>query len=277
MIKNPINDKLDIIILAGQSNAESSGVGPCEKYYQPCPEILMMKGDFKAEVTKAVYGNDYLSISFSDEYYIEQAQERLDGDVVRAVLALPFAENYLKNDLEKDRKILIVHCAVGGTGFAKGHWGLNDGLYNRLLKMSKQALEMNKENRVVAVVWHQGEHDSFEPPEMEKQLRQDTYKKNFTALVKGVREVIGEKVPFITAGFTKYWVADYPEQCDAVLTAIKEVCAELNDMAYIETLDLQTNSEAVGSEDKVHFSRQGIYILAQRYYNEYKKIVGEKE
>ncbi len=271
MIKNPINDKLDIIILAGQSNAESSGLGPCEREWVERPEILMMKGDYNAVVTKAVYGNDYLSISYSDEYYIERAKERVCDDTIRAVLALPFAEEYFNNDLEKDRKILIIHCAVGGTGFAKGHWGLKDGLYQRLLKMSKQALEMNKENRVVAVVWHQGEHDAFEPPEMEKQERHDTYKKNLTALVKGVREVIGEKVPFITAGFTKYWVKDYPEQCDAVLTATKEVCAELNDMAFIETEDLSTNSEVVGGDDSVHFSRQGIYELAKRYYNEYKK------
>lgn len=275
MIRNPIDDKLDIIVLAGQSNAESSGEGPVDREWQLNPDILMLKGDYFASVTKAVYGNDYLSLDLEKEYYIEVAKERYHDGKIYGVLGLPFARNYFENDLEKGRKILIIYTPIGGTGFAKGHWGLKDSLYLRMLDMIKKALAMNSENRVKAIVWHQGEHDAFEPPEMDRDQRYLTYKNNLTALVKGVREVAGQ-VPFITAGFTKYWVADFPVQCEAVLTATKDVCATLPQMAYIETSDLLANCDVVEGGDSVHFCKQSINVLGDRYYNEYKKIIAKR-
>ena len=275
MIKNPSKEKFDIIIIAGQSNAESSGVGPSyNEDWVEDDDILMLKGGFNAKVAKKAYGNEYLDIEVSNEYYIEKAKDRNDNGVIRGVFGNYFAKFYKENDLEKDRKILLVHTAIGGTGFAKWHWGLKDVLYKRMLSMTEEALSMNPENRVVALLWHQGEHDSFEPPEMEDEVRKQTYKENLTALIDGVREKFGDNLPFICAGFTKFWVNDYPNQCAAILGATKEICESKNDARFIEkTDDLEVNDEAVGDGDKVHFSRRALYILAERYYKEFKDIV----
>ncbi|MBQ9734615.1 MAG: hypothetical protein IJV95_02030 [Clostridia bacterium] len=278
MIKDLLNGKFDIIIIAGQSNAESSGEGPSyNSDWVEDDDILMLKGDFDAKVAKKAYGNEYLDIEVSDKYYIERAKERIINGKVCAIFGNYFAKMYKENRLEKDRKILLIQTAIGGTGFAKWHWGLKDALYNRMLKMTEQALALNPENRVVALLWHQGEHDSFEPPEMEDNVRKQTYKKNLSALIDGVREKFGNKLPFICAGFTKYWVNEYPNQCAAVLGATKEVCESINDARFIEkTDDLEVNDEAVGNGDTVHFSRRALYILAERYYNAYKEIVENK-
>ena len=80
MIINPINDELDIIILAGQSNAESSGKGETENPWVVNPNIFMLKGDYGASVEKTEYGNEFMDIKPSTDYHIEPAEERLyDG------------------------------------------------------------------------------------------------------------------------------------------------------------------------------------------------------
>ena len=141
MIKNPSKEKFDIIIIAGQSNAESSGVGPSyNEDWVEDDDILMLKGGFNAKVAKKAYGNEYLDIEVSNEYYIEKAKDRNDNGVIRGVFGNYFAKFYKENDLAKDRKILLVHTAIGGTGFAKWHWGLKDVLYKRMLSMTEEAL-----------------------------------------------------------------------------------------------------------------------------------------
>lgn len=51
-IINRNNKKFDIIVLAGQSNAESSGVGSIDNEWQINERIKMLKGDYIATVQK---------------------------------------------------------------------------------------------------------------------------------------------------------------------------------------------------------------------------------
>ena len=45
-------EKFDIIIQAGQSNAEGCGVGNVEKAYAPTDKILHLDGDFTISVAR---------------------------------------------------------------------------------------------------------------------------------------------------------------------------------------------------------------------------------
>ena len=47
-MKNMCEEKFDIIIIAGQSNAEGFGVGPVECEYVPSDRILWLKDDADA-------------------------------------------------------------------------------------------------------------------------------------------------------------------------------------------------------------------------------------
>ena len=271
-LSNYKNEKYDIIVLAGQSNAEGYGIGGSVPPWQEDERIDLMTGAVQAEVVQTAYGNDYLSLQVGDEYTIERANERVvDGKKI-SFLALPFARAYANEYLEKGRKLLIIQTAVGGTGFAKHHWGEGDLLCERMLKMVKEALSLNEENKVVAVLWHQGEHDAFENAEWDDEKRHLEHIKNLTRFIQIVRENFGG-VAFVCAGFTKAWVEQYPEQNQAVLSAIKTVCEQVGNASFIEkTDDLSTNDDLMKNGDYVHFSRDSIEILGERYFNAYKNL-----
>lgn len=277
-IINPSNKKFDIIVLAGQSNAESSGIGRADNEWRINERIKILKGKFSATVQKTEYGNDYLSLDLSKDYYIENADERTNDQGQKcAVLALPFAKSYLENDIASDRDILIIHAAVGGTGFAKNHWGINDILFKRMVDMTKSALAMNSENRVKVLLWHQGEHDAYEFSDMSLQDKEKKHIENLDGFIKKFRDFFGKDIPFVCAGFTKSWHEKYLEQNLAIIRAIEYVCDNNKNATFIsETHDLSTNADVTGSDDYVHFSRQSINTLGKRYYAAFKNMQIDK-
>jgi hypothetical protein len=268
-------EKYDIIILAGQSNAEGYGVGGNVAPWQVDDRIDLMTGKYKAEVVQTAYGNDHLDLQVFDEYKIEIADERLQSGCRLSFLALPFAREYAKTYLKKGRKILIIQTAIGGTGFAKHHWGVEDILFKRMMRMTAEALSLNEENKVVAILWHQGEHDAFENAEWDDEKRNCEHIKNLNALIANARKTVGS-VPFICAGFTKAWVEQYPKQNQAILSAMKTVCESVEKAMFIEkTDDLSTNDDLVKNGDSVHFSRDSIEILGGRYFKAYQALQKE--
>ena len=272
MIKNFITDKLDIIILAGQSNASGCGLGETETPWVKDERILKFSEKYSADVAQTEYGNEYLDIKIIDEQTVSVADERNDGKGQKiSGFDLAFAKEYANKYLEKDRKLLIVDTSIGGTGFSKKHWGVGDLLYERMFRLTDLALSMNNENRIVAVLWHQGEHDTFENAQFNYEERFEFYKSKFGAFMQGLRAKYGEQ-PFICAGFTSVWVGNYPEQCKAVLTACKEVLSNYSKTAMVNTEDLKNNDAAIGNKDIVHFSKDACYKLGRRYFKAFEEI-----
>lgn len=275
VLKNTVSVPLDIIILAGQSNMEGNGLGECQYPWSLDSDILMMQCDIATEVKKNEAGREFIFVTPSEEYSIEPAEERINGDGLPCgILALSFARLYKKNNLKNGRKLLLVQTAVGGTGFTGSHWGVEDILYKRLFEMTDAALAMNKENRVVSVLWHQGEHDAYENCGLGDEYIKDFYSKRLSLLVSGIREKYGEKLPFIAAGFTHGWMDEYPTENKAVIDASVDTLAALGCASYItKTLDLASNEDSVGNGDTVHFSKDALYTLGNRYYEEYVSLL----
>ena len=150
-------DKLDIIILAGQSNAAGTGTGEVTQPYRADERILMMTDDSNPRFETE---GDFvcLKMDLPATNQIAIAEEPADK---YSNFSLSFAAKYAQAYLEADRKILIVNAAVNGTGFARPEWGIANVLHHRLIAMVEEALSYNPENRVVAFLWHQGEHDAF--------------------------------------------------------------------------------------------------------------------
>ncbi len=272
-ILNENSDKFDIIIVAGQSNASGCGKGETSTPWETNPKIMMLNEDFTADVVKTPYG-DMLDIKNTGNMHLDVADERCEKSEKMASFCLSFAKKYLENDLKSDRKILLVQTAVGGTGFAKNHWGEDEILAKRMYKMTEQALKMNPENRVVGVLWHQGEHDIFRNASFNYQQRYDFYYKNFSTLIRNLRDEYGEKLPFISGGFCKSWLITEPEESvRAVTNAILDVHKEISSSAHVtETDDLKSNHEVLGNGDVVHFSREASYELGRRYYKKFESI-----
>ena len=78
MLINSVSYPLDIIILAGQSNAEGYGLGPCDTPFQPTPDILSMRDtdNYGYVVDEKTYGT--FNISLPRRYLINIAEERMN-------------------------------------------------------------------------------------------------------------------------------------------------------------------------------------------------------
>jgi hypothetical protein len=198
---NRTNEKFDIIIQAGQSNAQGFGRGSVSEEYTPDADILYLEPDFTVkegivdDIWKLVldYGAKAPEIRVASE----------DGRDVEKIgdFSLTFAKRYKDAGLlTGGRKLLIIRAGVGGTGFFKKYWGQTDECYLKMIEMIDMALGMNEENRLVAFLWHQGEHDAFEgnPPDIfESQLRE---------MFESVRNrYICPSLPIVSGDFVNDW------------------------------------------------------------------------
>ena len=251
MLRDFTKETFDIVIQAGQSNAEGCGLGPVEHPYEPDDRVFYLNSDFT----------------------ITQACERVVGNYIQTNFSLAFARKYLqKCRLPQGRKLLILRCAVGGTGFLDNRWGMTDDLYLRMMDMIRTALALNSKNRLVAFLWHQGETDA---------IFQATYEQHFhhlKALLNSVRNTFhAEQLPFVAGDFVQHWKQDNLAICIPVVAAIRDLCADLPCCGFVETEGLLSNTqepywkpEAI--DDSIHFSRKALYGLGERYYDCFAEI-----
>lgn len=261
-------DKYDIFIEAGQSNAEGSGYGPVTDEFQTDSRILYLTAE--KTVTDTGNGLDIqyrdvpLSIAIADErdLIVNGKPERL-GD-----FSLTFAKAYIDAGLlAPNRKILIIRAAVGGTGFQKKHWGMEDVLYLKMIEMIDYALSLNPENQIKGLLWHQGEHDAAEGNAGEN------YRNQLTMLINSIKEYYHcPNLPFICGSFVSEWRKKNEDICKPILEALQQVASEMYG-EYVEAGDLLSNNEKTGNGDDIHFCRESLHILGRRYFDAYQEIV----
>lgn len=251
----------DIFIEAGQSNAAGYGHGPAANPYVPDPRVLYLTaGDPQA--------GEYEP---KGEYEISVAAERPNpefgpndrlGD-----FSLGFTQKYVQEGLlESGRKLLVIRAAVGATGFLKHYWGLEDPLYQRMLRMTDHALSLHPENRLMGLLWHQGEHEAAFHNDPQR------YHDQLLALVESVRQRYEKpELPFICGGFCDEWARKNQPACDEIMAVIRSVAAETKG-AYIETADLRSNNQKIGDGDEIHFCREDLQELGRRYFAAYQTL-----
>ena len=249
------DEKYDIILLAGQSNAQGSGVGDCDEEYEKDEQIHRMVGERRIE--------DNWIVDFPFAISIEMPDSHGRDD-----FSLSFAHEYKKAGLLKEgRKILIVHTALGGTSFSGGHWKVGDYLYKRMMYMLDCALNMNPENRLVALLWHQGESDALNNNVGEEYNRQLT--EFFTAVSK---KYDGEALPIITGDFVQNWIPRHKVECDLIREQIRIVTEKFGGV-FVNTEGLESNHEAgTRPDDHIHFSRNALHLLGKRYFEAFRKV-----
>ncbi len=246
MLKNFDLEKFDIIIQAGQSNSQGCGFGKVNEPFIPTEDIYYLNCDFTISI----------------------AQEHIFGNDVASNFSLNFCLDYIINGrLKSGRKILVIRSAVGGTGFLDNHWKLEDDLFLRMMEMTKTALSLNTENKLVALLWHQGETDAVLGASREIHFN------NLSKLVNAVRNTFKyPKLPFIAGDFVQHWKNQNSKICEPVVTAIQEVCNSIGYAGFVTTENLKSNDEAMGNGDSIHFSRQALYELGERYFEVFSKL-----
>ena len=267
------NDKLDIVILGGQSNAEGYGIGDVSEEYSPDESVYLLTDNSVKGYLIDDEGNNYLKIDESERPYFTLAREGEGPFGKVGKLPLFFAKEYTRRGLLKNgRKLLIVAAAVGGTGFSRAEWNVGCVLYRRLINLTRRALEMNCENRVVAFLWHQGEHDAFENPLFTPTERYRKHYYNLRSFMERTYAELNVSVPFIAGGFCDEWYYKNKKSCDAVLKAIKDVCHDVNG-AFVSTHGLLSNNQKMGNGDDIHFCRESLHILGKQYFNSYLELI----
>lgn len=269
----------DIIILGGQSNAEGNGLGPTDRPYIPDERILIMRDGGKFGYEQQEDGSMKFIITEPFTFVTDIAKERVDGERICGMFALTFAKKYLEAGLlPEGRKLLIVDSSAGGTGFSSHQWGVGNFLHRRLTEMMDEAIGEN--DRVVAFLWHQGEHDAFENADFDFDRRHDFYFNHLSATVNDVRQRVGSNdLPFIAAEFVSEWrfKEENARACDAVLSATSDVCEKLGNGKLVMARDLKSNNQVIGNGDDIHFCRDALVTLGERYFDAYCEIKGSNK
>ncbi|EIY1798844.1 sialate O-acetylesterase, partial [Escherichia coli] len=172
-----------VVVLAGQSNGMAYGEGlPLpETYDRPEPRIMQLAR--RSTVTPGGKACQYNDIILAD-HCLHDVQDMSGKNHPKADVAkgqygtvgqgLHIAKKLLPF-IPADAGILLVPCCRGGSAFTAGadgtysdstgasedsaRWGVDKPLYKDLISRTKAALAKNPKNRLLAVVWMQGEFD----------------------------------------------------------------------------------------------------------------------
>ena len=267
-------ERFDIILLIGQSNAEGFGQGEVANPYNPSPSILQLTNTAPVFLEITPKDVPILHVEDPSSYKIEIAAETVHPQQgTLGCFALPFAKSYCEKYLSgTERKVLVIRAAVGSSGFLRGNWCLNEPLYERAVEMTELALSLNPENRLAAVLWHQGESDVIVGRRKGGyDFTYPYYMEKFAALTDDLRNRFGE-CPFIAGAMCREWTATIQEASDAVEKATKETIEKTSLAAFAESEGLRSNDFTVHNDDSIHFSRPALYELGQRYFELYEKL-----
>lgn len=265
----------DIIIVAGQSNAEGNGLkNNKNQIISDNVYHLIDKNNVATKVCDD--GKVILDMVYPTEMILEVAHERVQDGNLMADFSQTFAQKYIEDGrLKNGRKILIVKAAVGGTGFARKEWGVGSILLKRLMDMVDYALSLNKDNKIVALLWHQGEHDCVENVGLSIDELYNFYFNNLLNQFNLIRTKYSQQIPIVTGEFVNSW-ADLPEnkeKCDVVETAMKNVCNNIKYSMVVSSSGLLSNDQVFYNGDNIHFCGESIYELGKRYYSAYKSML----
>ena len=273
---NMKNNGYDIIILAGQSNAEGNGWHTADDKEIINDRVYHLIDANPVGIYENEKGEAVLDIKMPAETILEVAHERVwEGEPI-ADFSETFADEYIKGgNLKGDRKVLIVKAAVGGAGFAKKQWGVGNPLSDRLFEMTDRALSYSGENRVVALLWHQGEHDACENSALNEKERYVFYYDNFYRQMKAVRDRYDKYAfPVIAGGFVPHWKwgLENEGKVQAVYRATQAALKDLGGGKFVSAEGLKSNDEAIRNGDDIHFCASSVYELGRRYYSAFAEI-----
>jgi hypothetical protein len=127
-------------------------------------------------------------------------------------------------------------------------------------------ITVTNNNKVVAMLWHQGETDAFE-----LNVSIASYKVGLEALIDGFRAVAGSAVPFIVGNFTNYTCTTYSNTAPYV-TYFKTFGTPTPPKYYTGFADSQLPSVALDN-GSIHFGCKGYRTMGQRYFKAYQNAL----
>jgi hypothetical protein len=247
----------DVVVVLGQSNAQGVGTG-----WDPAIDV-------------AVPGLDQLAGSGSQAGRIVPATDSLHhvttwtttGGMPSVGPGMELGRRMLA-DARPGRKVLLVPAAMASTsmtGDGAYAWNPADtrsrtNLFTRALGQIDQALAQDPDNRLVAVVWAQGESDAT-------RTTGDGYQAMLIDLVDRLGARYGA-VPFLISGMVPEWLAG-SSQRQAIDTAQQGMPALRSNVAYVPGAAGYSRSE-----DSIHYTAPGARTMGGKQFAAYQRATG---
>jgi hypothetical protein len=184
--------------------------------------------------------------------------------------ALPFSRAYVKAELLGPyRKVLLVPCAAGGTGFSTTPgWGPKGTLSSDAIARANYVLAMVPGSEVKAILWHQGEADHGTHT-------MESYLAAVTELIIRFRTEIGtgdRVIPFILGQLVPSGVLRMHRSAAALQNAIDQLPLVLEGTAVVKNTGLSSNGGEFGTNDCNHYSGVAQVELGSRYLDAFLHI-----
>jgi len=238
--------RLDLFLLAGQSNMKGRGEVPPDQKSNPRIVSMQMKND------QWVVAKDPLHV----DGRVDPIDKKSNAGVGPG---LSFAQTLAAR--EPDGLIGLIPCGVGGSKISQWQSGVPRSLYDEAVRRVKLALSQGPsgKTRLCGVLWLQGESDS-------KDNLYSEYQKKLLGVVDNLRTDLGmPDLPFIacTIGSFVETKGNYPRA--------REINAILLDLpnqrprtACVDARDLAGN---IG--DNLHYNTESQVVIGPRYAEKY--------
>lgn len=251
----PIAKAFDLIVVAGQSNANGAGT-PRD------PDI---------DVSGGAYQWGQLPPNGQQIIDAPEALEHIDNNVTgtRMGFAVKFARDYyIPNRLAAGRKVMLVPVAHGGYGFENNHWNPGDDQFVSAVQRTNAAMRsrMPGNNRVVMILWAQGEREVMAGTGWTGAQ----YKAAQEACLAGLRAQIdgGANVPIILTNIRPEWAVTQSNGME-IFDAIADTPNRVANCAYVDPTGLAGNNAL----EEFHYNAASARILATRFWTAYSTLV----
>lgn len=181
----------------------------------------------------------------------------------RIGFAVAFSRDYyVPNRLRAGRDVLLVPCAVGGTGYPD--WDPGQSLYETAVTRSNAAMASDAGNVFKGILWHQGEENIDNFP-----LTAAEYRTHFGDMVSDFRPRVtgATNCPVVVGGLMPAIVA-VDVDWQRIDNAIRSLPAHVSRCAFA---DPATAPELTGD---IHFNAASQRLFAARYYGAYLEASG---
>lgn len=230
----------DVFLLAGQSNMVGRGQPFDAILDEPDPAIFQWGrgGDRESRIVPAAARLDHADGALLD----------------RVGMGLSFAKAYRAAQTVA-RPILLVPTAKGGSSFSAHQWNPGDPLLEDAVSRTNAALATDPGNRLIGILWHQGENDVG-------QLDTAGYAAAIDGLIGSLRARVqgATNTPVVLGRFCPAW-NPAPSDAAPVLAAIDATPNRVSFTAVAPATGLGCNPG-----DEVHFDAPGLRAYGVRYF-----------
>ena len=226
---------MDLYLLVGQSNMAGRGV---------------------LTDSNRVNADRVFKLDAKGEWQRAEEPIHFDKKSAGAGLAASFARAMV--DRNKDVKIGLIPCAVGGTRIDR--WVEGGDLWLNAVKRAKMAL---KNGKLKGILWHQGESDAT----LE---RAPKWGAKFESMIKSFRRELGD-VPFIAGELGGYLETYKSKNGNKVLW--REINSQLHGWkGKIKDYRVVSSEGLMPKRDNLHFNTESLRILGLRYAEAFDSI-----